>query len=240
MEQEPGYILAVDTATPCSSIALTRGGIDSGEVLGLVSLSSSVTHSRRLLSGVDWLLGETGVSIDELAGYAVGLGPGSFTGLRIGMAMAKGLAGATGTPMYGVSTLDMIASRCSCTDRLVCCVQDARKKELYSAFYRTDPATGRIGRVSQIEAVSPETLVARISEPVLFIGDGLKSYGEYLTENTRHESATAPAHTWSPSADTLGLIAGDMAGRNETLEISSAVPLYVRGSDAELNLKKKS
>lgn len=240
MSEQHGYILAIDTATPCSTVAITRGGLADGEVAATVSLSSSVTHSRRLLSAIDWLLTEAGVEKDQVTGYAAGLGPGSFTGLRIGMATAKGLAGATGAPLFGVSTLDMLASCCTDPDRLICSVLDARKKELYAAFYKCDPATGYPRRISEIEALAPQSLTARITEPVLMIGDGLKAYGEMLKEQIGDKMSTAPAHLWSPSAATLGLLAGDMALRNETLDISAATPFYVRASDAELNLKKKT
>ncbi|WP_163340027.1 tRNA (adenosine(37)-N6)-threonylcarbamoyltransferase complex dimerization subunit type 1 TsaB [Desulfopila sp. IMCC35008] len=240
MNEQPRYILAIDTATPCSTVAITRGGIGDGEVTGTVSLSSSVTHSRRLLSAIDWLLTEAGVEKNQVTGYATGLGPGSFTGLRIGMATAKGLAGASDAPLYGVSTLDMLASCCTNSNRLICSVLDARKKELYAAFYRMDVATGYPRRISNIEALPPESLVARITEPVLMIGDGLKAYGEILKEQIGEKMSVAPAHLWSPSAATLGLLAGDLARRNETLDISAATPFYVRASDAELNLKKKS
>lgn len=240
MSEQHCYILAIDTATPCSTVAITSGGIDDGEVAGTVSLSSSVTHSRRLLSAIDWLLTEVGVEKEQLTGYAAGLGPGSFTGLRIGMATAKGLAGASGAPLYGASTLDMLASCCTDTDRLICSVLDARKKELYAAFYKADITTGSLCRISKIEALPPERLIARITEPVLMIGDGLKAYGEILKEHLGEKMSTAPAHLWSPSAASLGLLAGDLARRNETLDIAAATPLYVRASDAELNLKKKT
>lgn len=237
MHQEESYILAVDTATPCSSVALTTGTLADGKVVATVSLSSSVTHSRRLLTSIDWLLIEAGVGKEQISGYAVGLGPGSFTGLRIGMATVKGLAAASGKPLYGTSTLDVIAAACS-DRRLICAVLDARKREVYTAFYRCgEDAMAR--RVSKIEVLPPDRLVERIGEPVLMIGDGLKEYGDYYRAELGETMATAPASSWSPSAAVLGLMAGEMALANRQLDLSAAVPLYVRASDAELNLGKK-
>jgi tRNA threonylcarbamoyladenosine biosynthesis protein TsaB len=237
MSGETKYILAVDTATPCSTVALTCGTRKDGKVLAILSLSSNVTHSRRLLSSIDRLLVDTGIAKDEISGYAVGLGPGSFTGLRIGMATAKGLAAAAGVPLYGVSTLDVISANCTDT-RLICVVLDARKKEVYASFYRCDE-TGMPRRVSDIVAVSPELLADRIKEPVLMVGDGLTAYSELWRSVLGEKLSIAPAQLWSPSAATLGLLAAEDALNNTSLDIASAVPLYVRASDAELNLQMK-
>ena len=166
-------ILAIDTASLCSSVALTSGTRLDGMVLGCLSLSSSVTHSRRLLGAIDWLLAEADVSKDSIRAIAVGLGPGSFTGLRIGMATAKGLVTAAGVPLYGVPTIDAVASCCT-TERLICTVLDARKKEVYAAFYRCNES-GLAERTGEICALSPEDLVDQIQEPVLMTGDGLVS-----------------------------------------------------------------
>jgi tRNA threonylcarbamoyladenosine biosynthesis protein TsaB len=237
MSGQQKYILAIDTATPCSTVALTTGTRNDGKVLAMLSLSSNVTHSRRLLTSIDRLLVDTGIEKDEISGYAVGLGPGSFTGLRIGMATVKGLAAAAEVPLYGVSTLDIIAANCSDT-RLICSVLDARKKEVYASFYRCDRA-GRPQRVSDIIAVSPEVLAERIDEPVLMVGDGLSAYATLWRSTLGDKITIAPAQLWSPSAATLGLIAGEGAETDTFLDIASAVPLYVRASDAELNLQMK-
>ncbi len=238
MVAEPKYILSVDTATPCSTVALTTGTRLDGRVLGLLSISSNVTHSRRLLVAIERLLVDTGISKEELHGFAVGLGPGSFTGLRIGMATVKGLVAASGKPLYGVSTLDLAVANCT-DSRLICSVLDARKKEVYAAFYRCDK-TGRAQRISEIVAVSPESLAEQITEPVLMVGDGLITYREYWQSELGESLSLAPAHFWSPSAATLGLLAGELDETDETLDVNSAVPLYVRASDAELNLQMKS
>lgn len=237
VKDQTGCILAVDTATSCSTVALTTGTRTNGRVLGSVSLSSNVTHSRRLLGAIDRLLTETGCDKNEISGYAIGLGPGSFTGLRIGMATVKGLAAAADKPLYGVSTLDILAANCYDT-RQICAVLDARKKEVYAAFYRTGvnrPPTA----VTEIAAYSPEQLADAITEPTLMVGDGLTVYGKLWQERLGAMICIAPSQLWAPAAAALGLIAGELAERGESLEIASAVPMYVRASDAELNLQMK-
>ena len=126
MERKQPVILAIDTATAATSLAITRGTRKKGEVIASLGLSSNVTHSRRLLTSIDWLMGEVELGWNDIDAIGVSLGPGSFTGLRIGMATAKGLATAAGVGLIGVSTLDALAAKCV-TSRLVCAVLDARK-----------------------------------------------------------------------------------------------------------------
>lgn len=237
MSSELPLILAVDTASSCCSVALTRGAVGAspgGQVLASLSLNSDVTHSRRLLGAVDWLLHETAISWQEVEGLAVSLGPGSFTGLRIGMATLKGVAMAAGKPLLGVSTLDALALNCS-GERLICAVLDARKKEVYACFYRLD-AQGIPRRSAEIRVLSPLKLAAEIVEPVLFVGDAVMVYGDIWREALGRRYASVSHILHCPSAGALGLLAGEMLLQNHCLDLASAVPLYVRASDAELSL----
>lgn len=229
-------VLTIDTATNCSSIAITEGGITGGNVLASLSLNTRVTHSRRLLSSIEYLMQQTEFSWDDLAGIAVSLGPGSFTGLRIGMATAKGLAMAADLPLLGVSTLDALASRCL-SSKLICAVQDARKKEVYTACYRLEK--GQLVRVTDYKVIDPSQLLEQLDEPVLFVGDGVKLYGELWQQNDDISVELAPAALNTVSASTMGLIACDMLYKDNILDADNAVPLYVRASDAELNLGRK-
>lgn len=236
MSQQQPYILAVDTATPCSTVALTSGGRVGGRVHGMLSVSSNVTHSRRLLVAIERLLGDCCIDREQITGFGVGLGPGSFTGLRIGMATVKGLAMAAGKPLYGVSTLDMIAAAVPACDRLICSVLDARKKEVYAAMYRSD-GQGLTRQISAPMVLPPEELATHISEPVVLVGDGLFAYRQLWQEQLGELAAIAPVHHWSPSAAILGLLCGEKMDAGESLDPRRAAPLYVRASDAELNLK---
>lgn len=229
-------ILTIDTATNCSSIAITEGGVTDGTVLASLSLNTRVTHSRRLLSSIEYLMAQTGYNWSDLSGIAVSLGPGSFTGLRIGMATAKGLAMAACLPLVGVSTLDALASRCL-TSKLICAVQDARKKEVYTACYRL--GDGQVDRVSDYKVIGPSLLLEQIKEPILFVGDGLKLYGNLWKEGKEKSVEFAPAVLNTVSASALGLIGSDMLIEGDILDTDNAVPLYVRASDAELNLGRK-
>lgn len=227
-------ILSIDTASSCSSVALTRGcGLD-GQVIASLSLNSTVTHSRRLLKAIDWLLVETETQWSAVTGLAVSLGPGSFTGLRIGMATIKGLAAALDKPLLGVSTLDALALNCS-GEQLICAVLDARKKEVYTCFYRHDDQ-GIPRRAGEIRVISPLRLAADIEQPVLFVGDAVMIYGDLWREVLGGRFVSAPRTLHYPGAAALGLLAGEKLQSGQHLELAAATPLYVRASDAELSL----
>ncbi len=230
-------ILSMDTATPCSAVALTLGTRKDGRVLASLSLTGKVTHSRRLFSAIDYLMQESGIDWSLIAGIGVSLGPGSFTGLRIGMATAKGLAAAAGKVLLGVSTLDSLAAKCV-SSRLICSILDARKKEVYSAFYRCND-TGFPERVSDMSVMAPEKLAACINEPVIMVGDGAIVYGELFRELLGEKAIFAPSQLHEPSSVSLGMLAGEMFLSGRHLNVADAVPVYIRSSDAELNLALK-
>lgn len=237
MTEQAPLILSLDTATRCSSVALTRGKTAAGEVLAQISFSTGITHSRRLLNSVETLLQETETDWVEIDAVAVGLGPGSFTGLRIGMATAKGFAVAAGKKLLGVSTLDALASMCV-TEKRICAVIDARKKQVYCAFYRFDEQKGPLPE-GKVLPLSPQQLIDQISEPVLMIGDGVVTYGELFKNELGSLVTYAPFHLHVPSAAAIGLLCGILFEENRYLDIGTAAPVYVRASDAELSLVTK-
>lgn len=237
MSGDRPLILAVDTATSCSSVALTAGDVHQGELLASLSLNSKVTHSRRLLTGIDWLLSENSIDFSDIDGLAVGLGPGSFTGLRIAMATMKGLATAMAKPLLGVSTLDGLALCCS-GEKPLCVVLDARKKEVYRRWYRQD-ARNIYRSQGTIQALTPEELVAEVSEATLMVGDALLSYGRDMKESLEDLMSTAPLPLYYPSAAAIGFLCCEQLQQGDVMDLDSAVPLYVRASDAELSLIKK-
>lgn len=238
MTAERPLILAIDTATPCCSVALTEGCRQDGRVMATLTLCGTVTHSRRLLTTVDWLLAEMAISWPEIDSVAVSIGPGSFTGLRIGMATAKGFVYAAEKPLLGVSTLAALAAGCS-SSKMICAVLDARKKEVYSAFFRQD-GFGAIRQVSNISVMHPEHLAERIQEPVYMVGDAVAVYGNLWQAMLGDAFESAPAQMHVPMAASLGLLAAEQLLTGQTLDKASAAPLYVRASDAELSLIKRN
>lgn len=237
MSEEWPLILSMDTATKCSTVAITRGTVGDGEVLGCLSLSSNITHSRRLNTAVDHLFQETGTAWPDIDGIGVGMGPGSFTGLRIGMATAKGFAVATEKKLLGVSTLDALAAMCV-TDMPILAVIDARKQQVYSATYQYEP-DGKLLRKTDFRAVSPEQVIEGIDEEVVMVGDALVNYGTLWKELLKDRVRFAPVQLQAPTASAVGLLCGVEFQQGKHLDIAEATPMYVRASDAELSLNDR-
>lgn len=226
-------ILAFDTATTTCSIAITRGSFSSGQVIGSLSFDSGVTHSRRLLASVDWLLKATELSMTDISAIGVGTGPGSFTGLRIGMSTAKGLAHGSGLNLIGISSLDALAASIR-SDKLICAVLDARKSEVYCCFYRCDGA-GIPRRCSEPAVMAPETLAGQIGEPVTMAGEGVRVYSDVFADRLGEQAELLP---WvlSPTASAIGFLASTELAAGRWLDLDQATPDYVRSSDVQLSL----
>ncbi|WP_446011618.1 tRNA (adenosine(37)-N6)-threonylcarbamoyltransferase complex dimerization subunit type 1 TsaB [Candidatus Electrothrix sp.] len=230
-------ILSIETATGCGSVALTKGGIHNGKLIAEATAQPEITHSRRLLGSVDWVMQAAGLSWEELDGVAISLGPGSFTGLRIGMAAAKGIVYASQTLLIGVQTLDAIALACPVVDRPLWCLLDARKQEVYAACYQAG-SYGLPEQGSPVEAIRPEKLLEKITGPALLAGPGLVEYHELFAAHK--DVQLIPAALSSPSAARVGFLAAEQLLLGKTTEPATIAPLYVRASEAEVNLQKKA
>lgn len=231
--QEP-VLLALETATMCGSVAIVAGS----RCVAEISLQTGETHSRRLLAGVDRLLQETAVAWSDIDGIAVSLGPGSFTGLRIGLATAKGLAMSAGVKLIGIGTLDGLAAQLFAVgDILICPVLDARKKEVYCAFYWCDPQ-GMPRLQGDYEVLTPEALCERIEGPVIMLGDGISAYGDFFWEKLTPGLMIPPSGSYFPRAASIGMLARDKWLAKEFLDPAAAEPIYIRPSEAELHLGK--
>jgi len=227
-------ILAVETATLQGSIAL----VDDSKVLAGLRSPEGIPHARWLMPAIERLFCETGLSLEGIDGLAVSAGPGSFTGLRIGLSTVKGLALGAGKPVVAVPTLDALARSVPPGRRLLCPILDARKKEVYAAFFRPDGDGGWERRTEDL-ALTPGRLAERIDEPVLFAGNGIDPYRQVLEAALGRRALFAAGRFRFPRAEAvaeLGLIrlARGQADTLETLE-----PRYVRPSEAEVKKRKK-
>jgi len=222
-------VLGIDTSTSCGSVGL----MDDGEVISDYLLNISVTHSERLLGAIEVVLKEACCPVENLDGWAVSLGPGSFTGLRIGVSTVKGLAFATGKPVAGVSTLDVLASQIAPTSYLICPILDARKKEVYTAFYRYEEGNS-LKRQSNYQAIRPEDLVKKIKEHTIFLGDGLKTYGDFLLNSLPSLAIFPPAPLNVSHGSMVAKLGSELLQKGECLDLSNFTPLYIRPSEAEM------
>ena len=222
-------ILALDTATNSCSVAATDDGVLCAES----TIHKNQTHSKHLMELIHSVLEIAGFSVRDLDGLAVTIGPGSFTGLRIGISTIKGLAHALGKPVVGVSTLEALALQCGQTPYLICPLLDARKGEVYAATYRFD--ADQLVQETNARAMRPEAVTEDINSPCMFIGTGARLYRQSIIA-----VAGSLAHFVSEGqnrirASSVAALSIARFEANDTDGIAGLVPHYIRKSDAELN-----
>ena len=222
-------ILAVDTATKSCSVAIIEAGSLSAEVTTL----KDQTHSKHLMELIDKGLGMSGFSAADLDGLAVTIGPGSFTGLRIGISTIKGMAHALDKPVVGISSLEVLAWQCADRSHLICPLLDARKSEVYSATYRYTNDT--LTRKSPENASAPEAAVQKIKEPCVLIGSGAQLYRKRLSMVLGDLAHFAPVSQNIIRASSVAFLSIKRFKNNDTVAAADLVPHYIRKSDAELN-----
>lgn len=214
-------ILAADTSSERGSVCIT----EDGRVLGMVGLASGTQHSDRLFRSIDFLLDHVPFGLPDIDLFAAARGPGSFTGLRIGLAAMEGFAAANSKPSMGVSTLEAWAWRSGTEDRLIAPTLDARRGEVYGGLYRR--TSGGMVEVRPPVVVAPERWFSSLpNEPVELCGDGAERYSLLYGGSDRFLRRVDPF--LAPAVAELAPHAG---GRLE--------PLYVRRTDAEVTRERQ-
>ena len=223
-------LLALETATLAGGAAL----LDDGRLVGESRLNIALTHSERLMAVVDRLLQDCAWDTASLDALAVSIGPGSFTGLRVGAATAKGLALAREIPVAPVPTLDALAATLPFADAPVCPLLTARRGEVYCSLYRW---TGSImERKWDYLALSPEAAAARLDPPVIVLGDGVAACQPYLARLGSGLSEADPVHSL-PSPAVVGALGHAILAAGGGIPAERLAPLYLRPSEAELKAR---
>ena len=222
-------ILAIDTATPHGGVALVSGE----KVLSRALLPAGRQASGTILAAVDGLFRNAGSTLSEVSHVAVSAGPGSFTGLRVGMAAAKGFCQGLGARIVPVSTLHALALAFPYPGGTVCPILDARKNEIYAALFRWED--GMCRRLLPDVAVAPEALpdLAGGGE-MLFCGDGAFSFREFLRERFGKRAVFPPEGEGRPDAGAVGLLAARLLREGASADLRTLVPAYLRSSEAEV------
>lgn len=233
-------ILAADTSTATNSVALCQGT----NILAETVVAGGRLHSERLIPTIDWLLRESDMTLSDVALLAVSIGPGSFTGLRIGAATWKGLALANSLPLIGVPTLDAMTRLVATPPSgYLATVIDARMKEVFAAVYHFRGGV----RTCVVEpcACSPDALIARIEGLPEFspgtlglIGDGATLYQERFQARWP-EATIAPSSLAAPRASAVACEALALRATGVSEDGALVTPLYLRKSQAEINREKK-
>lgn len=222
-------ILSVDTATTSCSVAITEGPTSLSEVTNDIGQ----THAKHLMGMIQSATELAGVGISDIDGFAVARGPGSFTGLRIGIATVKGLAAATGKPVAGVSTLSALAMQVAGTSMAICPLIDARRGEVYHCRYRY--GEGGLKSLGEEAVAAPDEAIRDLKEPTLFVGGGARLYRELLADTLGESARFAPVIQDTIRASTIGLLGLEAFRAGLEENAADVVPVYIRRSDAEIN-----
>ena len=224
-------ILSIDSSTPVAGIAVSDGM----QLRGEITLNTKNTHSEKLMPLVQQLLEETDLTVKDLDAVAVTQGPGSFTGLRIGMATAKGLAQGAGKQLIAVPTLDCLAYNLVHYPGIICPIMNAQKKQVYTAIYRS--TNDGLKRLSDYQAIAVEQLAEQLkalNEDVWFVGDGVAAFADVFAELLGAYCHFAGGHQILPRAGTLAMLAAKRAEAQQFDDLYQAELIYIRKSEAEV------
>jgi tRNA threonylcarbamoyladenosine biosynthesis protein TsaB len=221
--------LAIDTATKTAGVALLRDEV----ILVEYFFNLERNHSETVLPAVHEGLALAGVGIGAVDLFALTVGPGSFTGLRIGASTVKGLALTTGKPVVGVSTLEALAFNAVDFPGLVCPMLDARKGEVYAALYRA-AAGGEFDVILGEAATTPAEILGRIDRETLFLGDGVAGHRDLIRGRLGERARFASPGSQGVRASSAALLGMKKFARGERLDVVSFVPRYLRRSEAEV------
>ncbi len=209
--------------------------VENDEVLVDVKFDVKVTYSEVLMPAIETALKLAGLKVDDLDGFAVSIGPGSFTGLRIGLATVKGLCFATGKPLAAVSSLDALASHSLFCRYQVVPLLDAKKNELYAAIY--DTTGGEVIRKSDLLAIDVKHLAGKIYRETLFVGPGAGPYRKELIDLLGQKAYFTTGEQSTPSGASVARMGAKKLTRGQTEDVSQLEPLYIRKSEAELKFR---
>jgi tRNA threonylcarbamoyladenosine biosynthesis protein TsaB len=222
-------VVGIETSTLQSSVAL---GTEQGTLAALSVRMDRAGHEV-VAEAIRHLLDWTGTSMDGVGGIAVGLGPGLFTGMRVGIATAKTLAQALGVPIVGAASLDLVALPARHARRLICATVDAKRGELFYAFYR--PVPGGVTRQTEFLMGTPEDVAAELqarAEDILLVGTGGLVYRQQLEGPSHVEFASqGSVH---PSAEALVELVVPRLLREDFDRLYDVQPIYIRKADAEI------
>lgn len=225
-------ILSADTATNINTVAVCKDG----EILAESVVRCGRTHAERLLDTVTWVLEEAGVTLEKVDALAVSIGPGSFTGLRVGIATWKGLALGRNLPLAGVPTLAAMSRIPGPLDGTLCPILDARMGEVFAAAYRMN--AGKREPVLPDCVARIETVAEQLAgHEVTMFGDGVAVYRKRITA-ALPDIRFLPEILWAPRASAVAEEAHEMLQRGHNADAEAVHPVYLRKSQAEQNREK--
>ena len=230
-------ILSIDSSTPVAGIAVSDGR----KLLGEVMINTKNTHSEKLMPMVAQILDDLQMTIPQVDAVAVTCGPGSFTGLRIGMATAKGIVQGGEKKLIAIPTLDCLAQNLIHYPGIICPIMNAQKKQVYTAIYRS--GIEKIERLSDYQAIEADKLAKQLvalGEPVWFVGDGVEAFAEVFASRLGEQCHFADGNMVLPRAGALAMLAADRAEQNQFDDLYQAELIYIRKSEAEVQWEARN
>ena len=227
-------ILGIDTATPACSAAL----VEAGQVIAFAHSPEQSAASSLLVRLIDDLCAQSGRAAADVAGVAVNLGPGAFTGLRVGLATAQGLATAYKRPLMGCSTFEALVDAAADWDGVICPVIEARRGEVYAALYRRQGC--QVSETVPGMVVTPETLCTLVQERTLFLGSGVQSCGELLASRLGERAVCRDLGSDFALAANVARLGCERSATTAPDDGYRLAPIYIRPADARLPRHKAS
>ncbi|SHK33823.1 tRNA threonylcarbamoyl adenosine modification protein YeaZ [Hathewaya proteolytica DSM 3090] len=230
-------ILSFDSATECATCAL----LEDDKLLGEISFNYKKQHSILIMPMIDELLKNTDTSIDDIDGFAISKGPGSFTGLRIGMATFKGLSAGGNKPIIGISTLDAIAFSLAYTPGIICPIMDALRENVYTGVYRFhDDKMITLVDPMIINIKDLMTMLNEFHQHTTFLGDGVYKYKSLIMESFDAKSVNfAPTHLNMVRASSIGELGFMLLKDGKCDNPLTLHPIYLRKPQAEREYEEK-
>lgn len=226
-------ILAIETSTMTGGVAIMDGDI----LIAESRLNVRVTHSEKLMREIDHILKQASIKIEDIDVFAISIGPGSFTGLRVGLSTVKGLVYGTDKKVVSVSSLETLAYSLPFCKYQICPMIDARKKEVYTALFKWQDEG--INKVSDEQIIKIDDLLTRITEKTIFLGDGAILYKEKINSSLKDKAIFAYPHNLCPSPASVAYLAMIKAKMGRYDDPVTLIPRYMRRSEAEIKFMDK-
>lgn len=220
-------VLAIETSSYCGSVAL----VEDGEVLGEVFFNIGPKNSEKIVLSIDWLIKNLNIPKDQINAVAVSKGPGSFTSLRVGVSIAKGISYSLGIDIVGVPSSRIIASNCAGINTQICTLIDAKRKEVYASLFNCK--NGNLCSLVDDKIVRVEELNNFIDDETLFVGSGALIYRDTIAEIIEPKSHFAPELVNYPRASHCGLLAYTDIISGKKDNVFTLAPDYIRKPDVE-------
>lgn len=225
-------ILAVDTSSNVASVAI----VEDEKLICECILNNKLTHSQTLMPMIDEVFKKSEIKPDDIDLFAVSYGPGSFTGLRIGVTTVKGLAHATKKPVCGINTLEALAYNLPFCPYIISPIMDARREQVYNSFYRWE--NGVLKEIVSPRAISLDECMKELleyNENVVFLGDGVPVFRNKITEFLGDKASFAPQLACTQRASCVA----EAAKNKETINYDKLAPVYLRKSQAEREAEER-